>query len=124
VNEGPLVLAFGFPEKEVLRATKDCRAVARKSRRDRSNIVRVRFSLMLTLGATLLRPTMSERLLTLVFRCRHRRLTRPFTPVKKGGVPLLGKTYVVCLDCGQQFAYDLETMRVGGVLQPSNVGGC
>ena len=47
MNEGSLVLAVGFLEKkEVLRATKDCRAVARKSRRDRSNIVRVRFSVI------------------------------------------------------------------------------
>jgi hypothetical protein len=24
-----------------------------------------------------------------------------------------GETYVVCLDCGQQFAYDWENMRLG-----------
>jgi hypothetical protein len=42
------------------------------------------------------------------------------------GVPH-GETYVVCLDCGKQFSYDLHEMRVGrpiavtrdtGVLHP------
>ena len=34
------------------------------------------------------------------------------TPVSKAGVPH-GETYVVCLDCGKQFAYDLNEMRIG-----------
>ena len=61
-----------------------------------------------------------------MFRCSHRRLTRPVTPASKVGVPR-GETYVVCLDCGKQFSYDLKEMKIGkpiaithdsGVLHP------
>ena len=55
---------------------------------------------------------MIDTLLNLVFRCAHRRLTRPVTPVSKGDSPNVG-TYVVCLDCGKQFAYDPKEMRLG-----------
>jgi hypothetical protein len=51
-------------------------------------------------------------LLNMLFGCSHRQLTRPITPVKKAGVPQ-GDTYVACLECGQQFAYDLKEMRIG-----------
>jgi DNA-directed RNA polymerase subunit RPC12/RpoP len=53
-----------------------------------------------------------DTLLNLVFRCGHRRLTRPVTPVTTVGVPH-GETYVVCLDCGKQFSYDPKEMRLG-----------
>jgi hypothetical protein len=65
-----------------------------------------------------------------LFGCHHRRLTRPITPVPKPGVPS-GETYVVCLDCGRQFAYDWTHMRIGkpieqfadsGVLHPDTPG--
>ncbi len=62
---------------------------------------------------------MIDTLLNLVFRCSHRRLTRPVTPVSKAGVPH-GETYVVCLDCGKQFAYDLNEMRIGKVIDHSH----
>ena len=62
---------------------------------------------------------MIDTLLNLMFRCSHRRLTRPVTPVSKAGVPH-GETYVVCLDCGKQFAYDLEEMRIGKAIDHSN----
>ena len=55
---------------------------------------------------------MIDTLLNLLFRCSHRRLTRPLTPVNTKGVPH-GETYVVCLDCGKQFDYDLKEMRIG-----------
>ncbi len=61
---------------------------------------------------------MIDSLVNLVFRCSHSRLTRPVTPVSKAGVPH-GQTYVVCLDCGKQFAYDLREMRVGKPLESS-----
>ncbi|MFB3828613.1 MAG: hypothetical protein ACE15B_17725 [Bryobacteraceae bacterium] len=54
---------------------------------------------------------MIDSVLNLLFRCAHRRLTRPVTPVSRAGAPQ-GGTYVVCLDCGKQFAYDLKTMRI------------
>lgn len=53
----------------------------------------------------------------LLFSCKHRRTTFPFTPVRRktsGGQdePPSG-TYVVCLECGKQFAYDWERMELG-----------
>ncbi|MBV8731181.1 MAG: hypothetical protein JO336_15345 [Acidobacteriia bacterium] len=65
---------------------------------------------------------MIDSIANLLFRCSHRRLTRPVTPVSKAGVPH-GQTYVVCLDCGKQFAYDLREMRVGRPLESSHDGG-
>ena len=62
---------------------------------------------------------MIDTLLNLLFRCSHRRLTSPFTPVSKKGV-LYDDTYVVCLDCGKQFEYDLNEMRIGKVIDHSN----
>lgn len=50
---------------------------------------------------------MIDTVLNLLFNCPHRHLTRPFTPVNHAG------TYVVCLDCAKQFAYDFETMHIG-----------
>ncbi|MEO8595700.1 MAG: hypothetical protein ABI759_20440 [Candidatus Solibacter sp.] len=55
---------------------------------------------------------MIDSLLNLIFRCRHKRLTRPLSRVTKPGEPH-AHTYVVCLDCGKQFEYDPETMRLG-----------
>jgi len=55
---------------------------------------------------------MIDNILNLLFRCGHNRLTRPITPASKGGVRD-GDTYVVCLECGKQFSYDLNEMRVG-----------
>lgn len=55
---------------------------------------------------------MIDTMLNLVFRCAHRRLTRPVTPVAKSDLPH-GPTYVVCLDCGKRFAYDAKAMRIG-----------
>lgn len=55
---------------------------------------------------------MIDSVLSLLFNCSHRHLTRPFTPVSKSGVAH-SETYVVCLDCAKQFPYDLNTMRMG-----------
>jgi hypothetical protein len=57
-----------------------------------------------------------------LFGCSHKRLTRPITPVRKPGVPS-GETSVVCLDCGRQFAYDWNHMRVGRPIEPSHDSG-
>ena len=65
---------------------------------------------------------MIDSVVNLLFRCSHRRLTRPVTPVSRAGVPH-GQTYVVCLDCGKQFSYDLAEMRVGRPLDSSHDGG-
>lgn len=61
---------------------------------------------------------MIDTILNLMFRCSHAHLTRPVTPVRKKGEPP-GGTYVVCLDCGKQFSYDLENMRVGRQISPA-----
>lgn len=55
---------------------------------------------------------MIDTVLNLLFRCSHRRLTRPVTPIVKTGMPQ-SQTYVVCLDCGNHFAYDVKEMRIG-----------
>jgi hypothetical protein len=60
-----------------------------------------------------------DTLLNLLFRCSHRRLTSPLTPVSKEGVAHSG-TYVVCLDCGKQFDYDLKEMRIGKPIDHSH----
>ncbi len=65
---------------------------------------------------------MIDSIANLLFRCSHSRLTRPVTPVSKAGVPH-GDTYVVCLDCGKQFAYDLKEMRVTRPVAHTTSGG-
>ena len=55
---------------------------------------------------------MIDSLLNLLFRCGHKRLSRPVTPVTRPGQPPKD-TYVVCLDCGKHFAYDAQNMRMG-----------
>ena len=48
---------------------------------------------------------------------RHQRTTFPLTPGRKSAGSLQrhanAATYVVCLDCGKEFAYDWKAMRVG-----------
>lgn len=65
---------------------------------------------------------MIDSVLNLLFRCPHKRMTRPITPVSKAGVPH-GDTYVVCLDCGKQFHYDLEKMRVDKAVNNAEAHG-
>jgi DNA-directed RNA polymerase subunit RPC12/RpoP len=65
---------------------------------------------------------MIDTVLNLLFRCSHRRLTRPITPVMKSGQPH-GDTYVVCLDCGKQFAYDVQQMQIGKAIDRSPHAG-
>jgi hypothetical protein len=60
----------------------------------------------------------------LLFSCKHRRTTFPFTPVKRKTAVNQGEfpdeTYVVCLECGKQFSYDWEHMRLGNEVNISN----
>jgi hypothetical protein len=44
---------------------------------------------------------MIDSVLNLLFRCPHKRLTRPVTQISLDG-KLHGDTYVVCLACGKQ----------------------
>jgi DNA-directed RNA polymerase subunit RPC12/RpoP len=61
---------------------------------------------------------MIDNLLNLLFRCSHRRLTRPVAPITKPGQPH-SQSYVVCLDCGKQFEYDVSQMRMGKAIERS-----
>jgi len=55
---------------------------------------------------------MFSAVMNLFFGCRHRTISRPITPVHKS-TPGPVATYVACLNCGQQFHYDITTMRMG-----------
>jgi DNA-directed RNA polymerase subunit RPC12/RpoP len=68
------------------------------------------------------RRGMIDSLLNLLFRCSHRRLTRPVTPIAKPGHPH-SQSYVVCLDCGKQFEYDLSQMSIGKAIDHSHEAG-
>lgn len=65
---------------------------------------------------------MIDSVLNLLFRCPHRRLTRPVAPLTKPGEPH-GQSYVVCLDCGKQFEYDVQNMRMGKAIDRSHDAG-
>jgi len=54
-----------------------------------------------------------------LFGCTHQRTTFPLTPGRKTAAPSAARlgTYVVCLDCGKEFAYDWQSMRVGEAVQ-------
>ncbi len=62
---------------------------------------------------------MIDAVFNLLYHCRHRHLTRPFTAVGVQGVPRR-ETYVVCLDCTKQFAYDWTAMRVGKAIDSTH----
>ena len=55
---------------------------------------------------------MIDSVVNLLFRCRHKRLTRPVTPVHSPDISHVG-AYVACLECGKQFSYDTREMRIG-----------
>jgi hypothetical protein len=65
---------------------------------------------------------MIDTIANLLFRCSHQRITRPITPVSKGG-DRSGETYVVCLECGKQFHYDLTEMRIGKPVAAAETAG-
>ena len=65
---------------------------------------------------------MIDTVLNLLLRCPHKRITRPITPVSKTGVRN-GDTYVVCLECGKQFTYDWNDMRIGKPVAISPTAG-
>lgn len=61
---------------------------------------------------------MMNSIMNALFGCSHRRTTFPLTPARKGvGIAPASTgrrgTYVVCLDCGKEFGYDWEGMRIG-----------
>ena len=70
-------------------------------------------------GLKPLRFQVIDILLNLLFRCPHKRLTSPLAPITKAGQPR-SQSYVVCLDCGKQFEYDMTTMHMGKLIDHSD----
>jgi hypothetical protein len=61
---------------------------------------------------------MIQSLLNKMLACSHHRTTFPQTPSRKNGAPQAvgvtrNGTYIVCLDCGKEFAYNWSEMRMG-----------
>jgi hypothetical protein len=66
---------------------------------------------------------MLQALLNALFGCSHRRTSFPLTPVRRSAshsASAAGNgTYVVCLDCGKEFAYNWSDMRLGEPMEVS-----
>jgi len=57
---------------------------------------------------------MLTKMMNAVFGCRHSRYSFPITMranSRRGTVSRTG-TYVVCLDCGREFSYDWQEMKI------------
>lgn len=66
---------------------------------------------------------MLTRIMDAVFGCRHHRYSFPLTirgSARRAQTTRIG-TYVVCLDCGREFSYDWQHMRVADS-QPAKAG--
>ncbi|MDT8068352.1 MAG: hypothetical protein ROO76_09335 [Terriglobia bacterium] len=62
---------------------------------------------------------MLNTLFEMIFGCTHRNYSFPITAKRANrNVAAAGPTgtYVVCLDCGKEFAYDWEAMKVIGTI--------
>ena len=62
---------------------------------------------------------MLHSMMNTLFGCGHQRTTFPITLRRSyaGSATVsdsVGSTYVACLDCGKEFAYDWKSMRIGG----------
>jgi hypothetical protein len=58
---------------------------------------------------------MMAKLLDVLFGCRHSRFSFPITVrprSRRNSAALLTGTYVACLDCGREFPYDWQDMKV------------
>jgi RNA polymerase subunit RPABC4/transcription elongation factor Spt4 len=58
---------------------------------------------------------MIGKLVEALFGCKHSHFSFPFTVRRAKRRPqaaALTGTYVVCLDCGKEFAYDWQAMKV------------
>ncbi len=55
------------------------------------------------------------KILDMLFGCWHKRLSFPMSGKRVQRRPFASRqtgTYVVCLDCGREFAYDWQQMRI------------
>ena len=58
---------------------------------------------------------MLTKMMDALFGCRHSRYSFPITMranSRRGTTVARTGTYVVCLDCGREFSYDWQEMRV------------
>jgi hypothetical protein len=58
---------------------------------------------------------MLDKLLDVFFGCRHSRYSFPVTlrgAARRPQAGALTGTYVVCLDCGHEFPYDWQQMKI------------
>lgn len=63
------------------------------------------------------------RLFDMVFGCSHKRCSFPITvrgKLRRSPAASVTGTYIVCLDCGQEFPYDWNQMKLVDA-QPSPV---
>ncbi len=64
---------------------------------------------------------MSNLYLKSLFGCFHRKTTFPMRPPSRDAVSSVDarrSNYVVCLDCGKEFEYDWNAMRIGASRAP------
>ena len=52
------------------------------------------------------------------FGCPHRTITFPLTRMVRG---IRRETYVTCVECGKEFSYDWQRMRLGKQIKPEPV---
>lgn len=60
---------------------------------------------------------MISKLMDAVFGCRHARYSFPITVranARRGSASAKTGTYVACLDCGREFRYDWQEMKIVG----------
>ena len=50
-----------------------------------------------------------------VFGCSHKRTTFPISRTKRPAATEAQNTYIVCLECGKEFDYDWQAMKIGGL---------
>jgi hypothetical protein len=62
-----------------------------------------------------------NKLLNNLFGCAHRRTTFPISPRRTINNTRQNRAYVACLDCGGEFAYDWQEMRICEPLAPVTV---
>lgn len=58
---------------------------------------------------------MMASLVDLFFGCWHKNYSFPITSrssQRRSSAPAVSGTYVVCLDCGKEFPYDWQTMKI------------
>jgi hypothetical protein len=71
---------------------------------------------------------MLHSMMNSLFGCSHQRTTFPITLRRSyaGSAAVsgsVGSTYVACLDCGKEFAYDWKSMRMGEPMTRAAMAG-